>query len=103
MGTLFLNLPRHAQLQLLLSHHEARENADQCPSRCQHNYDPEVQLLVRPVVGLADHYSCPGHGAGHTGTAVGGSRGAGVVRGCRSGLVGEALLAENVICLLREW
>lgn len=50
------NSPRYAQLQRILHHDKTRKHPNQHPARSQHNNDPEIQLLIRPVVALPhDH------------------------------------------------
>jgi hypothetical protein len=67
-------LPRHPLLQLLLIDDETRKNAYQRPARRDHDQDPEVELLVRPEIRLANDdgsvslYARPRHGA-HAGSA----------------------------------
>ena len=71
--------PRIRLTQLILVDHEAREDTNQRPTRREHDDDPEVELLIRPVVRLPHHDSRPRDGPSHAGSSVG-RRGGGVVR-----------------------
>ena len=48
-------IPRYPQPKLLLIPHKRRKHANQHAARREHDDDPQVQLLVGPVVGLPDH------------------------------------------------
>jgi len=46
---------------MLLIYRERREDAYEYPARREHDDDPEVELLVGPVIRLPHHYPLPGH------------------------------------------
>lgn len=62
------SLPRYPQsAEGVLHDDEIRKNANQHAARGEHDDDPEIQLLVGPVVALADDDALPRDAARHAG------------------------------------